>query len=143
MHSTSACQQASGLSPSKNSWAIRPNPFLVGLLGWTCREEYKWSTHYNSERVTHLRGMRCKCNSIGAHHAVISTKGPVRPTRIIYSLLKEDVRVANEITMTHCACNELVELRALCLRICHLYSEYVWYSRPMKRHVSWFNKKWS
>lgn len=57
----------------------------VGLLGrGTCREKYKWNTHYDSERVTHLRGMHCECNSIGAHHAVIFTKGPVRPTRIIY-----------------------------------------------------------
>lgn len=38
------------------------------------REKDKWSTHYDSERVTHLRGMHCECgNSIGAHHAVIST----------------------------------------------------------------------
>jgi len=119
--------QASGLSP-KNFWTIRPNPFLVGFLGQQ-RKKYKWSTHYDSECVTHLWGTHCECNSIGAHHAVISTKGPVRPTRIIYPYLKGDVKVANEITMTHCACNELVELRALCLRTCHLYSECAWYSR--------------
>jgi len=59
--------------------------------------------------------MHRECNSsIGAYDAVISAKGPVRPTRMMYPLLEGDVRDANEITMTHCACNELVELRALC-----------------------------
>lgn len=48
------------------------------------RDRDKWSMHYDSERVAHLRGMRHEFNRIGAHRAVISTKGPVRPTRMIY-----------------------------------------------------------
>lgn len=48
------------------------------------RERDEWSTHYDSERVEHLRGMRHEFNYIGAHHAVISTKGPAGSTRVMY-----------------------------------------------------------
>lgn len=44
---------------------------------------------------------------------------------MIYPFVKGDAGDANEITMTHCACNELIELRALCPQTCHLYLEFV------------------
>lgn len=78
------------------------------------RERQVEHTHYDSECVTHLWGMCRECNYIGAYDAVISAKGPVHPRRMMYPLLKGDVRDVSEITMTHCAYNELVELKALC-----------------------------
>jgi len=124
--------QASGLSSPKNFWAIKPNPFLVGLLGqW--RKKYKWSTHYDFECVTHLWGMHCECNSIGAHHAVISTKGPVRPTRIIYSYLKGDNNDPLCVQWTS-RTESLVSKNlssSLGMRLI----------QSIKRHASWFNEK--
>lgn len=110
------------------------------FLGDEPAERNTSGTHITILSASRIFG-ECTVNATPSAPAVISTKGPVRPTRIIYLLLKGDVRAANEITMTHCACNELVELRALCLRTCHLYSECIWYSRPMKRHIAWFKRE--